>query len=384
MGLSMKSGRKPSVKEVALVFFKLGLIAFGGPAAHIAMMEEEVVKKRKWITRQHFLDLVGATNLIPGPNSTEMAIHCGHERAGIAGLVVAGVSFIFPAVVLTGFLAHLYVEYGSVPEVTPFLLGIKPAVIAIILSAIYKLGKTALKNIQLAILGLIVIVASLVGVNEIIAILGAGIMGMLWFSIERSFKPEGLHSLFLVSLFSTTPVLANQISTVKLFGVFLKVGAVLFGSGYVLVAYLDGELIEKLGWLTRQQLLDAIAIGQFTPGPVLSTATFIGYQIQGLWGALAATTGIFLPSFLFVLLLNPMVPKLRSSPLAAGFLDSVNIAAVGIMTAVTFALGKSVLVDWRSWVILVVSVGITFGVKKANALWIVLGGGILGYVLRFF
>ena len=384
MGLSMKSGRKASVKEVALVFFKLGLIAFGGPAAHIAMMEEEVVNKRKWITRQHFLDLVGATNLIPGPNSTEMAIHCGHERAGIAGLVVAGVSFIFPAVVLTGFLAHLYVEYGSVPEVTPFLLGIKPAVIAIILSAIYKLGKTALKNIQLAILGLIVIVASLVGVNEIIAILGAGIMGMLWFSIERSFKPEGLHSLFLVSLFSTTPVLANQISTVKLFGVFLKVGAVLFGSGYVLVAYLDGELIEKLGWLTRQQLLDAIAIGQFTPGPVLSTATFIGYQIQGLWGALAATTGIFLPSFLFVLLLNPMVPKLRSSPLAAGFLDSVNIAAVGIMTAVTFALGKSVLVDWRSWVILVVSVGITFGVKKANALWIVLGGGILGYVLRFF
>ena len=252
------------------------------------------------------------------------------------------------------------------------------------MSAIYKLGKTALKNIQLAILGLIVIVASLVGVNEIIAILGAGIMGMLWFSIERSFKPEDLHSLFLVSLFSTTPVLANQISTVKLFGVFLKVGAVLFGSGYVLVAYLDGELIEKLGWLTRQQLLDAIAIGQFTPGPVLSTATFIGYQIQGLWGALAATTGIFLPSFLFVLLLNPMVPKLRSSPLAAGFLDSVNIAAVGIMTAVTFALGKSVLVDWRSWVILVVSVGITFGVKKANALWIVLGGGILGYVLRFF
>ena len=196
MCLSMKSGRKANVKEVALVSFKLGLIAFGGPAAHIAMMEEEVVNRRKWITRQHFLDLVGATNLIPGPNSTEMAIHCGHERAGIAGLVVAGVSFIFPAVVLTGFLAHLYVEYGSVPEVTPFLYGIKPAVVAIILSAIYKLGKKALKNIQLGVLGLIVILASFAGVNEITAILGAGIMGTLWFSVERSFKDKGLQSVF--------------------------------------------------------------------------------------------------------------------------------------------------------------------------------------------
>jgi chromate transporter len=380
----MRNGRNGSLKEVALVFFKLGLIAFGGPAAHIAMMEEEVVDRRKWISRQHFLDLVGATNLIPGPNSTEMAIHCGHERAGIAGLVVAGVSFIFPAALLTGFLAHLYVQYGSVPEVSPFLYGIKPAVIAIILSAIFKLGKKALKNIQLAILGLIVVLASFLGVNEITAILGAGIMGMLWFSIEGGLKSKGLQSVFPISLVSSAPVLASQISTVKLFGVFLKVGAVLFGSGYVLVAYLDGELIEKLGWLTRQELLDAIAIGQFTPGPVLSTATFIGYQIQGVWGALAATVGIFLPSFLFVLLLNPVVPKLRSSSLTAGFLDSVNIGAVGIMIAVTISLGRSVLVDWRSWVVLVISVGVTFGVKKVNALWIVLGGAILGYMLRFF
>ena len=349
--------------EVAKVFFKLGLIAFGGPAAHIAMMEEEVVTKRKWMSRQHFLDLVGATNLIPGPNSTEMTMHCGHERAGWKGLFVAGACFIFPAVVLTGLLAYLYVTYGEVPAVEPFLYGIKPAVLAIILGAIYKLGKKALKNWQLWIIGILTIIASFLGVGEVFAILGAGLLGLLWFGLLR---PKSLASFWPFLLFNTGVAGLQTVTTTKLFLVFLKVGAVLFGSGYVLVAYLDGELVDKLGWLTQSQLLDAIAIGQFTPGPVLSTATFIGYQINGFWGAVAATLGIFLPSFFFVLLLNPIVPKLRQSKLASGFLDAVNVGAVAIMVAVTIRLGQGILVDWRAWLIAILSIVLTFWRKKSE------------------
>ena len=373
--------KKGNLKEVAGLFLKLGIIAFGGPAAHIAMMEEEVTK-RKWMSRQHFLDLVGATNLIPGPNSTEMTMHCGHERAGWPGLFVAGACFIFPAVILTGLLAYLYVEYGQVPAIEPFLYGIKPAVIAIILGAIYKLGKKALKNWQLGIIGALVITASFLGVNEITAILGAGVIGLVWFGIIQSPEKRSLKSLFPFLLLNATPVIVKNVSVTKLFLVFLKIGAVLFGSGYVLVAYLDGELVEKLGWLTRQELLDAIAIGQFTPGPVLSTATFIGYQVSGFWGAIAATAGIFLPSFFFVLLLNPIVPKLRQSKLASGFLDAVNIGAVGIMIAVTFGLGQNALIDWKAWTIAILSIAITFGIKKVSALWIVLGSALLGYLLH--
>lgn len=370
---------KGSLSEVAGVFLKLGFIAFGGPAAHIAMMEEEVVSKRKWMTRQHFLDLVGATNLIPGPNSTEMTMHCGHERAGWKGLFVAGICFILPAVILTGVLAWLYVTYGQIPAVEPFLYGIKPAVLAIILIAIYKLGRKALKNWQLGLIGVLVIVASFLGVNEITAILGAGVIGLIWLGMIR--HHQKLRLLFPMLLYSAVPVTIQSVSSAKLFMVFLKIGAVLFGSGYVLVAYLDSELVEGLGWLTRQELLDAIAIGQFTPGPVLSTATFVGYQINGFQGALAATAGIFLPSFFFVLMLNPIVPKLRKSPLAAGFLDAVNIGAVGIMVAVTFRLGTDILIDWRAWTIAVVSVAVTFGFKKVSAFWIVIGGALLGYLL---
>ncbi|MCM4157321.1 chromate efflux transporter [Gramella sp. AN32] len=369
------------LKEVAGLFFKLGIIAFGGPAAHIAMMEEEVVTKRKWMSRQHFLDLVGATNLIPGPNSTEMTMHCGHERAGWKGLFVAGACFIFPAVVLTGILGWLYVEYGKVPAIEPFLYGIKPAVLAIILSAIYKLGKKALKNWQLGVIGVLVITASFLGVNEIMAILGAGAIGLLWFGVPKMLKKADSTFIFPLGIAGSLSLAVQGISNTKLFLVFLKIGAVLFGSGYVLVAYLDGELVEKLGWLTKQQLLDAIAIGQFTPGPVLSTATFIGFQVNGLGGALAATAGIFLPSFFFVLLLNPIVPKLRNSALAAGFLDAVNIAAVGVMIAVTIKLGEAVLTDWRAWLIAILSIVITFTFKKVNVVYIVLGGALLGYLL---
>ena len=374
--------------EVAKVFFKLGLIAFGGPAAHISMMEDEVVTKRKWMSREHFLDLVGATNLIPGPNSTEMTMHCGFERAGWKGLFVAGLMFIIPAVLMTGTLAYFYVTYGDIPNVAPFLFGIKPAVIAIILGAVFKLGKKALKNWELGFIGALVIGASFLGINEITSILCAGFLGMLWFG---KLGDSGIKSIGPFLLLQTTPILFKKVGLGKLFLVFLKIGAVLFGSGYVLIAYLDGELVENLGWLTKPQLLDAIAIGQFTPGPVLSTATFVGYQIDGYWGAILATLGIFLPSFLFVLILNPIIPKLRKSKLTRGFLDAVNIASLGIMVAVTLQLGYDVFTlsdyvgdldwNWKTVTIAIIATGISFGIKKVSSFWIVLGGSVLGYFL---
>ena len=368
------------LKEVAGVFFKLGLVAFGGPAAHIAMMEEEVVEKRKWMTREHYLDLVGATNLVPGPNSTEMTMHCGYDRAGIPGLFVAGICFIFPAVVLTGLLAYFYVEYGELPMVAPFLYGIKPAVLAIILGAIYKLGLKALKGWKLGVIGAIVLIANALGINEIFSILGGGVLGMLWLSFDKQKSLKSFLPIMLLGFFNVS----TQLSTMKLFWVFFKIGAVLFGSGYVLVAYLDGELVQQLGWLTRAELLDAIAIGQFTPGPVLSTATFIGYQIDGWQGALAATAGIFLPSFFFVLILNPIIPKLRNSVITAAFLDAVNVSAVAIMVVVTFQLGQSVLIDWKTWFIALLSAVVYFGRKKINVLWLIFGSAILGYLLSLF
>lgn len=363
------------------MFFKLGCIAFGGPAAHIAMMEDEIVNKRKWMDRQHFLDLVGATNLIPGPNSTEMTMHCGHERAGIKGLFVAGASFIFPAVVITGIFAWLYAKYGQLPEVEPFIFGIKPAVLAIIAAAILKLGKKALKNWELVILGFLVLVAGLLGFNEITALLTAGIIGAFYFQLKN--KTDGnLKSILPILLLQSSAAAISKITALKVFWIFLKVGAVLYGSGYVLFAYLDAELVTN-GWFTRQQLLDAVAVGQFTPGPVLSTATFVGYQLAGFWGAVAATVGIFLPSFLFVLVLNPLVPKMRKSKLLGFFLDSVNVAAVAVMTSVLFEMGLDTLTDWRAIVIATISVAITFGIKKVNAVWIVIGGAVLGYLLNF-
>ncbi len=372
--------RLSRLKEVAAVFFKLGVIGFGGPAAHIAMMEDEIVHKRKWMDRQHFLDLIGATNLIPGPNSTEMTMHCGHERAGKLGLFFAGAAFIFPAFVLTGILAYLYTTYGALPEVQPFIFGIKPAVLALIAGAIFKLGKKALKGIEIGILGALVLTASLLGVNEVLALLSAGILGMLYFSISRgeTVKKQGFIPLLLTS--TSSKLIA--ISTTKVFWTFLKVGAVLYGSGYVLFAYLDAELVTA-GWMSRQQLIDAIAVGQFTPGPVLSTATFIGYQLNGVAGAAAATVGIFLPSFLFVLLLNPLVPKMRKSAVLRHFLDSVNIAAVAVMVAVLFAMGADTLVDWKSYLIAAVGFFLTFGPYKPGSLWLVLTGALMGFALSF-
>lgn len=369
---------KERLKEVAAVFFKLGCIAFGGPAAHVAMMEDEIVKKRQWMDRQHFLDLMGATNLIPGPNSTEMTMHCGHERAGWPGLFVAGICFIFPAVVITGVLAWLYAEYGQLPNVEPFIFGIKPAVLAIIASAILKFGQKAWKNWQVGIIGIMVLAASLLGVNEITALLVGGVVGGLFFYLKER-KAEGLSSFVPLLLLQTSTATVMQVSTLKIFWSFLKVGAVLYGSGYVLFAYLDAELVSN-GLLTRQQLMDAVAVGQFTPGPVLSTATFIGYQMGGMWGAAAATLGIFLPSFLFVLMLNPLIPKMRQSRLLSHFLDCVNIAAVAVMVSVLAEMGLDTLTDWRAMAIAALSFGVVFGLKNLNAMWLVLGGSVLGYL----
>ena len=375
----MASG-KNYLKEVALVFFKLGLFAFGGPAAHIAMMEQEVVVKRKWMSREHFLDLIGATNLIPGPNSTEMTMHCGHERAGFKGLLVAGICFIFPAVITTGTLAFIYIEYGELPSVNSFMFGIKPAVLAIILGAIIKLGKKALKNTELIILAVLVLAASLYGLNEVLALLGAGILGMFYFTIKS--KSSTLNSFILpLGLIGSTDILSNFQNASNVFWVFLKVGAVLYGSGYVLFAYLDAELVAK-GLLSTTELLDAIAIGQFTPGPVLSTATFIGYQLSGFEGALLATAGIFLPSFVFVALLKPLVPRMRNSKVLRYFLDSVNVSAVAIMLAVMVTMSIESVVDWKSGLIVALSVLFTFGPRKLNPVWIIIGGSILGYLLN--
>lgn len=371
--------QRQKILEIAGVFFRLGCIAFGGPAAHIAMMEDEIVTKRKWITREHFLDLIGATNLIPGPNSTEMTMHCGYERAGTAGLFVAGACFIFPAVVITGFFAWLYVEFGSLPQVEPFIMGIKPIVLAIIAGAILKLGKKALKNTELGVLGLMVLIASILGMNEIFALLVAGILGALYFRIRDGLTFNN-STIWPLLFFQTAAKTLLPYTTWSIFWTFLKVGAVLYGSGYVLFAYLDAELVTR-GWLTRQELIDAVAVGQFTPGPVLSTSTFIGYQLDGFSGAIAATLGIFLPSFLFVLVLNPLVPRMRQSKILAAFLDAVNIAAVAVMLSVLYEMGKDVLLDWKSILICLVGAVLTFGPKKINMAWIVLLGGLLGYFM---
>ena len=370
---------KNKLKKIAKLFFKLGCISFGGPAAHIAMMEDEVVKKRKWMTHEHFLDLIGATNIIPGPNSTEMTMHCGHERAGWKGLFVAGLSFIFPAVVITSIFAWLYQKYGQLPEVDPFIYGIKPAVIAIIIMAAFRLGKKAIKTIELIILGIATLILCLLGVNEIIALFSCGIAGVILYFFKKN--KTTFNSFILLLLIQVTDPI--KIGSLKIFITFLKVGAILYGSGYVLFAFLDSELVNN-GWLTRQELIDAVAVGQFTPGPVLSTATFIGWQMNGISGALAATIGIFLPSFLFVLILNPLIPKMRRSKVISAFLDAVNVAAVALILAVCIEMGKDTLTDWRTILIATVSLIVVFYFKKLNSAFIVLGGALGGYVLTLF
>lgn len=366
-----------NLKEIAKLFLKLGVIGFGGPAAHIAMMQEEVVVKKKWITEQHFLDLIGATNLIPGPNSTEMAIHIGHEKAGWKGLIIAGICFILPAVFITGIFAWLYKLYGQLPEVQPFVYGIKPAIIAIILGAIFPLAKKSLKSLELVLIGILVLVFSLLKFNEIYLMFGAGFVALLLTSFKNN---KNINSFLPLSFFQISSTTFLSATNLNLFWVFLKIGAILYGSGYVLFAFLDTELVST-GILSRHQLIDAIAVGQFTPGPVFSSVTFIGYQISGISGAIVSTIAIFLPSFVFVALLNPLVKKMRNSKLFSVFLDAVNVASVAIIVSVCISMGKDTVTDWRTISIAVLSIILIFGYKKINSALIVLGGSLLGYLL---
>ncbi len=379
------------LKEVAALFFKLGCIAFGGPAAHIAMMRDEVVRRRGWLCEQEFLDMVGATNLIPGPNSTEMAIHLGHLRAGWRGLLAAGILFIFPAMVIVMAFAWVYVNYGATPEVEWLLYGIKPVIIAIVLQALWGLGKTAVKGVVTAVVGAAVLVLFLSGVNEVLLLAAGGLAvllaktgGRLW-----SGGTVGLLALPLTApAILTVSSVAEPFSLATLFVKFLKIGAVLYGSGYVLLAFVRTDFVERLGWLTDQQLIDAIAVGQFTPGPVFTTATFIGYVVgvqSGVGGfpaALIATVGIFLPSFIFVALLRYILPLARRSPWMGMLLDGVNVASLGLMAGVTWDLARTAVVGIWTAALMLVALVVVFRFR-INSAWVVLGGGIAGLLLWF-
>jgi chromate transporter len=374
----VQTNSKSTLTEVAQVFLKLGFIGFGGPAVHITMMEEEVVKKRQWLTHEHFLDLIGATNLIPGPNSTEMVLHCGQERAGWKGLLVAGACFILPAVFITGILAWVYHQYGALPQVAPFIYGIKPAIIGVVVSLMITLGKKALKTIELGFIGVACAILALCGLNEIYLLFGAGLAGILIHLIRN--KAASLNLILPLSFLMASDLPATSQGQWKVFWIFLKVGSVLYGSGYVLFAFLNTELV-KTGMLSHQVLIDAIAVGQFTPGPVFSSATFIGWQMGGIKGAIAATIGIFLPSFVFVAFLNPLVRKLRRSEVMSVFLDTVNIASIALILAVCVEMGKSSITDWKTVLIAVIGFIVSFGFKKLNTAFVVLGGSALGYLL---
>ncbi|MGF2037844.1 MAG: chromate transporter [Nostoc sp. CmiVER01] len=373
--------QKQRLTELATVFLRLGAIAFGGPAAHIAMMDNEVVNHRQWMSRQKLLDLLGITNLIPGPNSTELAIHIGYERAGWRGLLVAGSCFILPAMLIVWALAAIYARYQTVPQVEWLLYGIKPVIIAIVIQAVWNLGKKAAKDVPTIIAGIVGIAAYLAGLNEILVLILLGIAVMLVKNWQARGHTSGAFLLPISGILaqvSSTTAAVTSVSWISVFVFFLKIGCVLYGSGYVLLAFLQRDLVERNQWLTSQQLLDAVAIGQFTPGPVFTTATFIGYLLAGNTGAIAATIGIFLPAFALVWVVNPWVYKLRQSPWASGFLDGVNAASLGLMAGVTYTLGRTALVDWLTIIVAIVSAIAVFKFK-INSAWLVLAGGALGF-----
>jgi chromate transporter len=348
--------------EILKLFFHLGLVAFGGPAAHIAMIHKEVVDKRKWMDEDHFLDLVGATSLIPGPNSTEMVIHCGYHRGGVSGLFIAGVSFILPACVLTGLLAYLYTMAYQIPNFESYMIGIKPVVLILIFQALQKLYKKAIKGYELALVALVVLILGLLGIGEVYALFIGAILGFFILKIKNSYS-------------------VKSIALPAIFWVFAKIGSVLFGSGYVLIAYLQDEIVESRGWLTSAQIADAVAIGQFTPGPVLSTSTFIGYLLNGGWGALLASIGIFLPSFLFVLILNPLIPKMRNSKNFSLLLDAVNAGAVGLMAYALYPLGKVAFLNPIGIIIFILTTLLIWKAPKLSSIKLVSFGIIAGVTL---
>ncbi len=368
------------LSELAALFLRLGITAFGGPAAHIAMMQDEVVERRRWLTSEEFLDLLGATNLIPGPNSTEMAIHIGHRRAGWRGLIVAGACFILPAALITLALAWVYVRFGSFPQARGVLYGVKPVIIAVVVQAIWSLGKTALKTKPLMALGALCLLGSFLGANELAVLVAAGVSMVAIGRIRRTPPTMGVLQVAPIGT-AVAGTTATAFAPTTLFLVFLKIGSILFGSGYVLLAFLRADLVDRLHWMTEKQLIDAVAVGQLTPGPVFSTATFIGYVIGRGSGAAVATLGIFLPSFLFVAVSGPLIPRLRRSEAARAFLDGVNVASLALMTAVTWDLGRAALLDAPT-VVLALASAVLLLRFKVNSAWLVVGGAGLGFALE--
>ncbi|HYQ43432.1 MAG TPA: chromate efflux transporter [Polyangiaceae bacterium] len=371
--------RAQAVRELAGLFLRLGATAFGGPAAHIAMMEDEVVRRRRWLTHGEFLDLLGLTNLIPGPNSTELAIHIGQQRAGVAGLLVAGSTFIFPAAAMTGALGWAYVHFGTLPRARALLYGIKPVMIAIVLQALLGLTPKAVKNRSLLAIGSLALLAAAAGVNELLCLCLAGLAEWV---IRKPFAAPPLMlaggaSSGALAASTSVKIAVAPFSLPALFLVFAKIGSVLFGSGYVLLAFLRSDFVEQRHWLSEAQLLDAIAVGQVTPGPVFTTATFIGYLMAGPAGALCATLGIFLPAFTFVALSALLLPKIRRSPALGAFLDGVNVASLALMAVVTVQLGRAALVDLPTVLLSVASAALLLRFKL-NSTWLIAAGAAIG------
>ncbi|BAU64421.1 chromate transport protein [Stanieria sp. NIES-3757] len=373
--------QKHRLKELAIVFFRLGATAFGGPAAHIAMMDDEIIQRRQWMSREKLLDLIGVTNLLPGPNSTELAIHIGYERGGWRGLLIAGSCFILPAMLIVWILAVLYDRYQTVPQLQWLLYGIKPIIIAVVLQALWKLGKKAAKDLPTTIAVIIAIAAYFAQLNEVLLLLLLGLVVMLVKNVHN----QGIHNGAFLLPFSNILAQVGGVTTVaslngvNIFLFFLKIGSILYGSGYVLLAFLQRDLVERNQWLTSQQLLDAVAIGQFTPGPVFTTATFIGYLLAGNAGAIAGTIGIFLPAFVLVWVVNPWVAKLRQSAWVSGFLDGVNAASLGLMVGVAYTLGQTALVDWLTIILSIIS-AIALIRFTINSAWLVIAGGGIGLI----
>ena len=377
-----KEGPAPgSVGLVALglLFARLSVVSFGGPAAHIALMQRELVEQRRWLTNAEFLDLVGASNVIPGPTSTEVALYAGRRHGGIPGLIVAGLGFIGPAALIVGIFAWFYARYGTRPSVNDVLDGVKPVVLAVVSVAVVRLGRSALTSRLLVGIGAGVLVAYLAGLNEPVLLLVASAVAAsarLW---PRRLTGGGALTV-LVALPAVTAT-ADTADLPRLFVVFLKIGALLFGSGYVLLAFLQRDVVETYGWLTEGQLLDAIAIGQVTPGPLFTTATFIGYLLHGVPGAVVATVAIFLPAFVMTAVLEPLISKLRNTPSTAAALDGLNAAAVALMAGVTWFLGRDAVTGVPTAAL---AAGALLALLRwnVNPVWLMAAGAAAGLVFR--
>lgn len=378
----MMEDKSATLWDLARLFLKLGTTAFGGPAAHIAMLQHEVVERRGWLSQAEFLDHLGASNLIPGPTSTELVIHIGRRRGGWPGLLVAGTCFILPAALMVGILAWAYVRFGSVPAVSGLLYSVKPVVIAVILQALWKLGGAAVKSRWLTVVAMIALGLSLLGVSPLLVLVAGGALAL---TESLMWSRGGASGVALFKTPATLAVAAGASASAGLwpmFLIFVKIGAMVFGSGYVLLVFLRSELVERHAWLTQPQLLDAVAVGQVTPGPVFTTATFLGYLLHGTSGAIAATLGIFLPAFVMVALSAPLILKIRSSRIAGAALDGINVASLALMAVVTWQLARSALVDWQTVALAFLSAVLLFRFPRLNSAWLVGGAGLLG-ALRY-